>query len=147
PRTSLLQSDEDFAMSGYRWFTLMLLLIQHSAIAQAQLVDPNVGPIGSIHGSIAIAVPDSAARCGSPSLAPGFQIYLPDVQVTAKNTRTLAISATVVTNSEGQFRSPDLPPGDYQVCVSGHGYASTCENQVITVNGSLVVLNQTVLIH
>jgi len=67
---------------------------------------------------------------------------VPDVQVTAKNVRTQVISAAAISDARGYFRSPGLPPGEYQLCVSGGGYLSTCEDQTVVVNSPVTVLNR-----
>src|SRR5690348_3946418 len=63
----------------------------------------------------------------------GEPIFLPDISVVAK--RGGFTSKTAVTNPQGYFVITDLPEGAYQICVSGTGYNSHCEDQRIIVGG------------
>ena len=68
------------------------------------------------------------------------------MQVTAVNTATHAISPATITNAQGYFRTPTLPPGEYQICVSGTGFASTCDPQSTPLVGPVAILNHVVQI-
>jgi hypothetical protein len=118
------------------------VLARHDAMAQTALP-------GSIHGNVAVILPvansfASVAHAGQTGLAPGSRIYVSDIQVVARNVRTQAQSAPAVTNAEGYFRTPNLPAGQYQICVSAPGFAASCLDKTIDVFRPVVILDQTV---
>src|ERR1700742_2878139 len=89
----------------------------------------NTAPIGitsgaagaPIHGYVATLVNDQG-RTG---------INVPDVQVWAKSTTTSTTSPRVRTNAAGYFHTPVVPPGQYNMCVAGSGFAQRCETTVV----------------
>src|SRR5260370_25790949 len=104
---------------------------------------------GSIQGYVAVVVPATeqfaaAAPTGHAAIAPGSPIYVPDIKVTARNVQTHADSAPVVTNAQGYFRTPPVPPGEYEICVSGAGFVAGCLDRVIQVFSPVVTLRQIV---
>lgn len=66
---------------------------------------------------------------------------LPGVSVTAKNTAT-GYERTTVSNGEGLFGLPLLPPGSYDVTMELPGFAPVTRRAQLTV-GASVTLNQT----
>lgn len=108
---------------------------------------------GSIQGYIAAVLsPQFALRStrstfghfASTSL--GSPIFLPDIDVWAKNVRTGVTSTHAVTNPQGYFVISDLPEGVYQICVSGRGYNSQCDDHNVTISSPVHVLDHIVLI-
>jgi hypothetical protein len=104
---------------------------------------------GSIQGYVAVSVaaPEqfaTAAPTGHAAIAPGSPIYVPDIKVTARNVQTRAESAPVVTNAQGYFRTAPVPPGEYEICVSGTGFVAGCLDRVIQVFGPVVTLGEIV---
>jgi hypothetical protein len=89
-----------------------------------------------IHGYVATLVNDQS-RTG---------INVPDVQVWAKSTTTSTTSPRVRTNAAGYFHTPVVPPGQYNMCVAGSGFAQRCEATVVTVATTQVQLDHTVVI-
>jgi hypothetical protein len=71
-------------------------------------------------------------------------INVSDIDVAAKNVKTSVMSTAVKTNPQGYFRTGTLPPGEYQICVSGPGYASVCDPQRITIVNSIRVMDHVV---
>ena len=71
-------------------------------------------------------------------------INVPDIAVVAKDIKTGTTSSPTKTNPQGYFRTPSLAPGEYQICVSGGGYVTGCDPQVIVVTNSIRVLDHTV---
>jgi Carboxypeptidase regulatory-like domain len=71
---------------------------------------------------------------------------VPNINVTARNAATNTASAPVVTNPQGYFQTPNLPAGRYRICVSGAGFASTCDDAVVEDIGPYVLMNHFVLI-
>lgn len=61
---------------------------------------------------------------------------LPGVSVTAKNSDT-GYTLTAVTNGEGIFLLPLLPPGAYDVTMELAGFATTVRRVALTVGGSV----------
>ena len=57
----------------------------------------------------------------------------------ARNTLNGTTSSHVRTNAEGYFRTPELPPGRYQICVAGTGYSTGCDSATIAVSRPSVV--------
>ena len=103
---------------------------------------------GSIHGNVAVIVAKTgiavAAHPLHAAIGTGSAIYISDIQVTARNIKTQATSAPVVTNAEGYFRTPELPPGQYEVCVSAPGFAPGCLDQTVEVFRPVVTLGKLV---
>lgn len=100
-------------------------------IAAAQTALP-----GTIQGSVAAFVTVLPMKTGPSPL-----VFVPDMEVWARNTQTGQTSAHVTTNAEGYFRSPELAPGEYQICVTGKGYATRCDDSTISVSRPTRVLN------
>ncbi len=99
---------------------------------------------GSIHGNVGYFPPSESfvvAVHGS-SIAPGRVIFLPDITVVARNASTHLDSAPALTNSQGYFRTPDLPAGQYQICVSKTGFAANCFDRNIEVSRPVVTVGQ-----
>jgi hypothetical protein len=114
--------------------------LQPAAVAQTPLP-------GSIHGNVALFVVPDDGLSSTASLAPtgigaGSTVFLPNIQVIARNIQTSATSAPVLTNAEGYFQTPVLPPGQYQVCASAPGFSANCLDQTIEVFQPLVLLRQ-----
>jgi hypothetical protein len=115
----------------YRYVTRLLpialmavpLILAASPIQQAAAQKPIPG---SIHGYVA------AVLASNDRVVPaaGSAIYVPDIQVIARNLDTHADSAPVVTNAQGYFRTPVVQAGLYEICVSGHGFAAKCLGKV-----------------
>ena len=61
---------------------------------------------------------------------------LPGVSVTAKNPET-GYTRTVVTNGEGIFLLPLLPPGTYDVTMDLAGFSTTTRRIALTVGASI----------
>src|SRR5208283_1337083 len=95
------------------------------------------------HGYVAVSAPKSP---GGSTINPGAFIVVPNIKVTAQDAMTNAASAPVVTNSQGFFQTPDLPAGRYRICVSGAGFASTCDDAVVDDVGPYTLMNHFVLI-
>ena len=93
-----------------------------------------------------LAVPASAQSQASTAEINGRVVdaqggVLPGVTVTAKNEATGYVR-TAVTNNEGLFGLPLLPPGNYEVSMELPGFASASRRAQLTV-GASVNLNQT----
>lgn len=86
---------------------------------------------GPIHGYVAMTASDQS----------GASFNVPDMQVWARNIVTGAASAHVRTNAAGYFRTPVVPAGQYNMCVTGPGFTQRCETAVVTVAHSMVVLD------
>ena len=113
---------------------LTLMLVAFSARqAEAQTAFP-----GAIHGYVAAVV----APKDRVAPAAGGAIYVPDIKVIARNLETHVDSAPAVTNAQGYFRTPVVPLGRYQVCVSGRGFVASCLNTIIEVSRSVVTLGE-----
>jgi len=101
-------------------------------------------PGGSIHGYVAVRAPtlrDQTNLTGASAIQPGTFIVVPNITVTAQNTGTNATSAAVVTNSQGYFQTPNLPAGLYRICVSGAGFASSCDDATVDDVGPYTLMN------
>jgi carboxypeptidase family protein len=124
-------------------FALLILLSGQRVGAQPV---PTGGPI---HGFVAVKVPAvqelPLAAVGS-SIQPGASIVVPNINVTAQNVATNASSAAVVTNPQGFFQTPNLPPGRYRICVSGAGFLSSCDDATVNDPGPYTLMNHFVLI-
>jgi hypothetical protein len=124
-------------------FALLVLLSGQRASAQPA---PTGGPI---HGFVAVKVPavqePPQAAAGS-SIQTGATIVVPNISVTAQNVATNASSAPVVTNPQGFFQTPSLPPGRYRICVSGAGFVSSCDDATVDDPGPYTIVNHLVLI-
>ena len=120
-------------------FVVAALPWQRNATAQTPLP-------GSIQGYVAVVTTEFAAAVptGHAAIAPGSPIYVPDIAVTARNLKTHAGSAPVLTNAQGYFRTPPVPPGEYEICVSEHGFVAGCLDRVIEVFRPVVTLGQIV---
>jgi len=68
-------------------------------------------------------------------------IAVPDIEVTAKNVSTGTSSAPTHTDPFGYFTTEALPPGKYQICVSGTNFVSSCDPKVITIATQIPVLD------
>jgi hypothetical protein len=73
-------------------------------------------------------------------------IFLPDIDVWAKNLKTGIASSHVVTNPQGYFVITDLPRGSYQICVSGAGYNTQCDDHTVNVTHPADILDHVVAI-
>ena len=126
------------------WLSLVIaaaacLLTLRPAVTQPQ------GQPGSIHGNVVVIVPEPITILAIPharraALTPGTAIFVSDIQVVARNLSTRVVSPPVLTNAEGYFRTPDLPVGEYEVCVSAPGYASSCLDRTIPVTTPVVTI-------
>jgi hypothetical protein len=135
--------------SAHLYLTAFALLV-FSCIAATPKQAASQTPLpGSIQGYVAVSVAApgqfaAAAPTGHAAIAPGSPIYVPDIKVTARNVQTHADSAPVVTNAQGYFRTPPVPPGEYEICVSGAGFVAGCLDRVIQVFSPVVTLGQIV---
>ena len=84
----------------------------------------------------------STASLAPTGIGAGSTVFLPNIQVIARNIQTNTASAPVFTNAEGYFQTPVLPPGQYQVCASASGFSSNCLDQTIVVAQPLVLLHR-----
>lgn len=75
---------------------------------------------------------------GPSNITLGQPILLPDITVVAKNSGFT--SKPAVTNPQGFFVITDLPEGAYQICVSGTGYTSQCDDQRVVVGGRFAAI-------
>ena len=73
-------------------------------------------------------------------------IAIPDIEVVAKNVASGVNSAPTHTDPYGYFRTPAVPAGSYQICVSGTGFASTCDPQVLVITNRVKVLDHNITI-
>src|SRR5205809_1951628 len=99
--------------------------------------DVAAGSGNSIQGYVATTLsPRRVARStltGLASTSLSSPIFLPDIEVWAKNLRSGVTSSHVVTNPQGYFLTPNHREGIYQICVSGTGYATQCDDHTINV--------------
>ena len=99
---------------------------------------PGPQPIhGYVYAKINSDVVAAPARAG---------IAVPDIVVAAKNVSSGLLSSLTKTDPYGYFRTSALPPGSYNICVSGTGYVGGCDPQVITISDRVHVMNHIVLI-
>lgn len=68
-------------------------------------------------------------------------ILLPNIQVSLRNASTKVMSAPVSTNPQGYFAIHNLDEGRYQVCVSGAGFTSRCEDRIVSVSRPAQILD------
>jgi len=113
---------------GVLAYTIVSPEVRAAAITAAEQTS---GSGGSIHGYVAAVVQPQLEARQTTSL--GTQIFVSDIDVWAKNIKTGVSSSHVVTNAEGYFRTPLLPIGEYQICVSGTGYTTACDGRTINV--------------
>src|SRR5436305_5912140 len=128
---------------------LLALWLSAAGGPPAELGAQTLPPGAPIHGYVAADLAPAPLRPSTDVLRiqpSGLAINVSDIDVVSKNLKTGAQSAKVITNPQGYFRTPSLPPGEYQICVSGAGYASACDPQPIAVAGSIQVLDHFVLI-
>src|SRR5260221_6498921 len=95
-----------------------------------------------IHGYVAAVLTPELQIGATANQSPIFNV--PDINVVARNVKTRVTSAAVKTNPEGYFRTDSLPPGEYQLCVDGPGYATSCDPKAVSVVNSIVVLDHIV---
>ena len=95
-----------------------------------------------IHGYVAAVLTPEVQIGATANQSPIFNV--PDINVVARNVKTRVTSAAVKTNPEGYFRTDSLPPGEYQLCVDGPGYAISCDPKAVSVVNSIVVLDHIV---
>src|SRR5712671_592319 len=122
--------------------TLVALWSQnHVPVVRAQTASG-----GPIHGYVAaVLTPEVQIRAAVNAVVNSGPVFnVPDINVVAKNLRTRASSPPVKTNPEGYFRTDFLPPGEYQICVDGTGYVSSCDPKPVGVLSSIVVLDHIV---
>jgi len=77
---------------------------------------------------------------------PKSSIAVPDIEVVAKNVSTGTTSAATHTDPFGYFTTEELPPGKYQICVSGTNFVSSCDPKVITIATQIPVLDHYIII-
>lgn len=119
---------------------MLALLLASCKPAQQASAGPQ--PIhGYVHARI---YTDALATTGAVSQ--GTTVAVPDIVVAAKNVATGALSPLTHTDPYGYFRTPALPSGTYNICVSGTGYADSCDPQVITIADRVHVMDHIVLI-
>jgi len=113
----------------------------HVAVARAQTAAG-----GPIHGYVAARLsPEFQIGVAVDAVVDRSPLFnVPDINVVAKNLRSAITSAPVKTNPEGYFRTDSLPPGEYQICVDGPGYASSCDPKPVSILSSIVVLDHLV---
>ncbi len=130
--------------------TVILALAALSMLGLPRQVAAQPAPKGgSIHGYVGVRAPtlqDQPQLAGGSSIQPGALISVPNITVTAQNVSTNLASGPVVTNPQGYFRTPDLPAGKYRICVSGAGFASTCDDAIVDDIGPYAVVDHIVLI-
>jgi hypothetical protein len=113
-------------------------------LALLRCADAQPAPAGgSIHGYVAVKALEFKVEPGSfgGSIQAGALIAVPNITVTAQNLATNTVSAPVVTNPQGFFQTPDLPAGRYRICVSGAGFASSCDDAVVDDPGPYAIMN------
>lgn len=71
-------------------------------------------------------------------------ILLPNIQVSLRNAASKATTAPVSTNPQGYFAIHNLDEGRYQVCVSGAGFTSRCEDRIVSVSRPAQILDHLV---
>lgn len=126
---------------GY-WTASVVLLVIVYALSSSLAPSQSPAATGSIKGYVAtILEPEILARLRAQSkllnpsgISFGSPIFLPDISVVARNERGGFASTAAVTNPQGYFAITGLPEGIYQICVSGTGYTSTCDDHNISVN-------------
>lgn len=96
-----------------------------------------------IHGYVVANLNSDVAGA---SRQQGADIAVPDVEVVAKNVASGVLSARTRTDPFGYFRTPALPAGNYQICVSGKEFASSCDPAVVSVDARVRVLDHSVSI-
>jgi hypothetical protein len=140
-----------FARLAAATLAIATILPAGYAVAQAPVPAAPALFAGSIQGYVAVfptasgPLAAAAPTRRAAAIAPGSPIYVPDIVVTARNTSTRADSAPVVTNPQGYFRTPTLPPGEYQICVSSSlGFLASCLDRTIQVSRPVVTLDQIV---
>jgi hypothetical protein len=110
---------------------------------------------GSIQGYVAITLSSLELVARGPAKGTvgalvstdlSSPIFLPDIEVWAKNLKTGVTSSHVVTNPQGYFVVPNLPRGTYQICVSGKGYNTQCDDHTINVTHPADILDHVVAI-
>lgn len=122
---------------------LVAAMFAYAFSALAPLPPQNPKAFGSIKGYVATVLSPQIQiverrvgrnqLTGPQSISLGQPIFLPDINVVARNERGGFVSATAVTNPEGYFLITGLPEGTYQLCVSGTGYISGCDSHNIGV--------------
>src|SRR5258708_14011155 len=90
-----------------------------------------------IHGYVAAVLTPELQIGATANQSPIFNV--PDINVVARNVKTRVTSAAVKTNPEGYFRTDSLPPGEYQLCVDGPGYAISSDPKAVSVVNSIAV--------
>lgn len=133
-----------FGKHLFFWTVALGLVIFSYAHSFSARVSPQpAGAQGSIQGYVATVLatpvlerPIRSKLLGPQGISFGAPILLPDIKVVAKNDRGFTSNAAV-TNPQGYFVITDLPEGIYQICVSGAGYTSQCDNPPISNNGRL----------
>lgn len=102
-----------------RQMSLRCLLVLFALVAE--LLGQGVGTSGDIKGTI---------RDSSGTLMQSVQVTIVD---TGKGIRR-----TAVTDSDGQYRVPGLPPANYEVSVAKSGFASQVQKNVVLNLGETV---------
>jgi hypothetical protein len=122
------------------------------AVAPLAAAAPNL----SLQGRVVAALPQQAAPTFSiarsvfanapqPTLL-GRPILLPNIQVSLRNATTKGTTPPVTTNPQGYFAIHNLDEGRYQVCVSATGFASQCEDRIVSVSRPAQILDHLVRI-
>jgi hypothetical protein len=122
---------------------IIFLLMYDGAVAQPRPAG------GSIHGFVAVVIPPNptlAAGTANTTFAPGSNVFVPNIEVIARNIRANTASPKSVTNAQGFFQIPDLAPGEYRICVAGAGFTGKCEEATIAVAGPVVIMDHIVTI-
>lgn len=103
---------------------------------------PTPGP-HPVHGYVNARIFSDVAGVAA---LPNSLVAVPDIEVTAKNVSTGAMSAPVKTDPYGYFRTGDLAPGKYQICVSGSNFVNSCDSQTITIDFYVHVMDHIIII-
>jgi hypothetical protein len=135
-----------FRRSNVVWSSLLVLIAVIACRPIPPLghrLPPGAGPI---HGYVFATVDGDISDRSSLALRAGG-MAIPDIVVVAKNVGSGATSAPVKSDPYGYFRTPPVPEGRYQICVSGVGFASSCDSEVISITTQKHVMDHIVIAH
>ena len=102
----------------------------------------------SIHGALGMVLTllwaaSATAQTGGTlqgSVTDDQKLALPGATVTLTNTET-GWTRSLVTDTEGRYRAPVLPPGDYEIKAELAGFATAIRNKVALTLGQELTIN------
>ena len=93
-----------------------------------------------IRGYIAVQPFSKLDQLAAVAIKPGRDVYLPNVQVFARNAATNATIGPALTDLSGRFTLPVTGPARYEICWKARGFPDGCDKTLASVSNRMINL-------